>query len=414
VIYAGSSWAMLVVLAKLGTPELVGVFALALAVTAPVIMFANLQMRTVQATDSRHEYRFSDYFILRLCMLGLALLVITVVNLISGYEWKVTLVILVVGLGKAIDAISDVIYGLLQQHELMNRVAVSMILKGILSLIALTFAQYLTHDVFWAAVGWSLASTAVLLFYDIPSGIPGLVIKKPESGSTFNLSSLVLILQPSRSLVQLLKFGLRLMPLGLASTLASLNMNIPRYFIQHYLGERELGIFAALSYAVIATTLVANATSQAVSPRLAKYYCMGDRRRFSMLLVRLIAMSTLVGAVGLLIALFASKPLLTLLYQVEYAEYSNVFWFLMMTAVLLQFIYLFNVGMIATRQFVAHMLILVVCLILSVIFSGWLIPHYALMGAAWVMIGTSGAQLLLSFVCVAGAIRVRNIKECSV
>ena len=49
-IYAASQWGQLVVLAKLGTPETVGQIALALAICAPVIMFANLQLRSVQAT----------------------------------------------------------------------------------------------------------------------------------------------------------------------------------------------------------------------------------------------------------------------------------------------------------------------------------------------------------------------------
>jgi len=58
VVYAGCQWGMLVVLAKLGSPETVGLFALGLAVTAPVIQFVNLQLRGAQVTDAAHEYQF--------------------------------------------------------------------------------------------------------------------------------------------------------------------------------------------------------------------------------------------------------------------------------------------------------------------------------------------------------------------
>src|SRR5271157_5932336 len=61
VVYSRSQWGMLMVLAKLGSPEMVGQFALGLAVTTPIIMFANLQLRGVQATDARREYRFGHY-----------------------------------------------------------------------------------------------------------------------------------------------------------------------------------------------------------------------------------------------------------------------------------------------------------------------------------------------------------------
>ena len=69
VVYAGCQWGMLVVLAKLGSPARVGEFALALAVTAPILMFTNLALRAVQATDSRQEYTFGDYLGLRLLSL---------------------------------------------------------------------------------------------------------------------------------------------------------------------------------------------------------------------------------------------------------------------------------------------------------------------------------------------------------
>ena len=51
--YALCQWVMLSVLAKWGSPALVGEFALGLAVTAPVFMLTNLQLRAIQATDAR-------------------------------------------------------------------------------------------------------------------------------------------------------------------------------------------------------------------------------------------------------------------------------------------------------------------------------------------------------------------------
>src|SRR5947209_14419504 len=76
IVYAGCQWAMLVVLAKLGSPELVGRFALGFAVTAPVVMLTNLQLRGVQATDARQEHRFGEYLALRLVAAPLSLAIV--------------------------------------------------------------------------------------------------------------------------------------------------------------------------------------------------------------------------------------------------------------------------------------------------------------------------------------------------
>jgi O-antigen/teichoic acid export membrane protein len=102
VVYAACQWGMLVVLAKLGSREIVGQFTLGLAVTAPVLMLANLQLRAVQVTDARHEYCFGDYLGLRLITTGLALLVIVLITVVAGYRWETSLIILVVGLAKAV------------------------------------------------------------------------------------------------------------------------------------------------------------------------------------------------------------------------------------------------------------------------------------------------------------------------
>src|SRR3982750_880645 len=48
-VYAGCQWGVLVALAKLGNPQVVGVYALALAITSPVMLLSNLQLREVQA-----------------------------------------------------------------------------------------------------------------------------------------------------------------------------------------------------------------------------------------------------------------------------------------------------------------------------------------------------------------------------
>lgn len=107
-VYAACQWGMLVVLAKLGTPEMVGQFTLGLAVTAPVIMFTNLQLWAVLVTDAKNEYIFGDYLGLRLFMTGLALAIIIGITLVAGYRWETSLVILLVGLSKAVESISEV------------------------------------------------------------------------------------------------------------------------------------------------------------------------------------------------------------------------------------------------------------------------------------------------------------------
>lgn len=49
-LYAFSQWYIVFILAKFGNPELVGIYSLGLAISAPILMLTGLQLRTVQAT----------------------------------------------------------------------------------------------------------------------------------------------------------------------------------------------------------------------------------------------------------------------------------------------------------------------------------------------------------------------------
>ena len=111
VIYAACQFGMLSVLAKLGSPLIVGQYALGLAITAPVFMLTNLQLRGVQATDARHEYGFADYFTLRLISTLLGTLVILVITALAHYDTTTKAVILLLAAAKAIETVSDVIAG---------------------------------------------------------------------------------------------------------------------------------------------------------------------------------------------------------------------------------------------------------------------------------------------------------------
>ena len=169
VVYAGCQWGMLSLLTKLGTLAMVGQFVLALAITTPVISLLMLQLRMVQATDAKGEYRFGDYLALRLTTIPLALAVITGISLAFGYRRETALLIIAVAVSAAVHSISDVIYGLLQRHQRMDRVAQSMMVKGALSLIALAVTMAVTGQVFYGVLAMAASRIVILVGWDFPN-----------------------------------------------------------------------------------------------------------------------------------------------------------------------------------------------------------------------------------------------------
>ncbi len=385
-VYQACQWGMLVVLAKLTSPEAVGQFALGLAVCAPVVMFTNLQLRAVQATDARGEYQFGDYLGLRLLMTGLALVVIAGIALV-GYNSVTTSVILAVGLAKSFQALSDVFYGLLQQHERMDRIAKSMMIKGPLSLVVFGATVYLTHSVLLGVLGLAVTWALVLLIYDIGSG--ALILQVRDANPKLNRWQ---VLRPRWVREILPRLVWLALPLGLVMMLISLNANIPRYFIEHYLGERQLGIFAAMAYLMVAGGMVVGALGQSATPRLAKYYAAGNAVAFRNLVMKMVGIGVLLGAAGVLIAALAGRELLTLLYTSEYAQQAGVFFWLMVAGGIGYVGSFLGYGVTATRAFSKFIIPYGTVTAIALGLSALLIPAFGLIGAAWAVAGTFFAQ----------------------
>ena len=208
----------------------------------------------------------------------------------------------------------------------MDRIATSMMIKGLLSLVILGLGVYWTGSIIWGVAGLALSWALILLTYDI-NGASMLLKTIPEEGNSqigagTNYWSIFTIWHEKDKLWKLLWLCL---PLGFVMLVVTLKMNIPRYFIESYFGEWELGIYAAMSYVMVAGKQVVTALGHTVSPRLAKYFAKGEKGKFVNLFLKLILFGGVLGGVGIIVVAIAGKEILNILYRKEYAEYPNVF-----------------------------------------------------------------------------------------
>ncbi len=409
VAYGFSQWTLLVALAKLGTVEMVGNFAIALAIVLPVMMFSSLSLRSLQITDALRSYRFLEYGSLRVLTLVLSLVFIALFAVASEYSAAVFVSTLLIGGAKALEYASDILYGLLQQEEDMSGIAISMILRAGLSVAALSAIVYLTHSLVWASAGLLLCSAAVLLGYDIPKAI--------LDRKTQLRAELESLLQYVRELVnvekqkRLWKLALTGLPMGFALMMVSLNLNIPRYFIERRLGMAELGIFSAISTLLASGSVAINAVGQAAAPRMASAFASGAARKFAGLLGALVAASLGFGGLGLAGALVFGKQAMTLIYRPEYSTHQDVLIWLMAASGLYYLGSTLGYAVTAVRCFSPQLPLFVIAAGTTAIGCLLLIPHMGLRGAAIAILISAFVQctgsILLLFLAFRKAARGR-------
>jgi O-antigen/teichoic acid export membrane protein len=390
-IYAACQWGMLVSIAKLGTPTMVGQFTLGLAVAAPVFMLTSLQLRAVLATDARNEYRLGHYIAPRVLGTAAGLILILAFALASHYRRDTAVVVLLVSAAKAAETLSDIIYGFWQKHERFDKIAMAMIGRGMGSVAIVAVVLYSTRSIAVACGAMALYWFVWLATYEY-SGIRSLLASvSPEEalGTEWDMGK-------CKRLVVLS------LPLGVVMLLISLNANIPRYFVEHYCGEAALGYFAAMAYAFVAGNTVMSAMGQSAMPRLARNFD-SNRPAFARLLKNMLLLGAAVGVLGIGVALLFGPTFLRLVYRPDYAQYSIVFSWLMAAAAVAYVGSMLGYGMTAARMFRPQVPLFLAATASTVLGCWLLIPRLGLAGSAYaVLIGAlvsclGSAGLLLSW-----------------
>jgi O-antigen/teichoic acid export membrane protein len=275
---------------------------------------------------------------------------------------------------------SDILYGLWQNHERLDEVSRAMIGRGLASLFAVTAALAVTKSLAWAVVALLVVWWSWLLSYE------GAVARGIVGGGAGGHS-------PRWERQSLCALARLAFPLGLVMLLISLNASIPRLLLARSHGEAALGYLAALAYLVIAGTTVMNALGQSAAPRLARLY-VGDRAGFSRLLSRMIWLAMLTGACGALLAILGGRWLLALLYRPEYALYAGVLSVLAVAGSLDLLSGTLGFAFTATRRFGEYVIPFAGNTLAGAVVGFLLIPAMGLEGAAFTVLAISSGQLL--------------------
>jgi O-antigen/teichoic acid export membrane protein len=386
-VYAAGQWATLMLLAKLADPVMLGQFALGLAITTPVFMLANLSLRNVLVTDARGKIPFGGYLGLGLITTPLAMLLVGGITLGCDYSSETAKVVLAVTLAKTMESISLILYGLMQRQERMDRVGRSQIFRGILPPLGMGLCLWLTGNVLWGALTMAAAWGLVLVAYDLPNAARLLAKMRRNSSSPDTL-------KPLFDPVTLRRLLVTALPLGLTFMFVALNINMPRYFLD----EHSLGIFAAVASPILVGNTIILSLGQANLPRLARASADRDLAAFKALLLRLLALATILGVSGLLLALLAGGPILRLLFTTEIAEHTYLLSLLAIAAVLEFNAAILGTAVTATRAFGRLLAAFAAIAPLTLLLSVLLVPILGLPGAAWALMGTNllvGAAMLI-------------------
>ncbi len=369
VVYGATQFALLVVLARLGDVGAVGAFAFALAYTAPPMVFANLQLRSLYATDVENRFGWTTYAGLR----RQATLVVTVgllasLVLVDGGSTLVWATAWIT-VAKAFETHSDLHYGVFQRHGRMDHFGRSLAARGVgsVSLVAVVLAC--GGSLPWAtgamAAWWGL----ILVGHDAPTADALRPIRASAGQGGASPGTM-------RQLV------VQAAPMGGVFLLDSLHQNIPRYFVEAELGTAALGLFTPMAYMLTIGSAFVFALGAPVAPLLARHAADGNHAGFSRLAWRVVGRGAALGALGVVVTVCFGRMVLDVAYGTAYAEQADAFVFVAIGGALHFAMVPTILALTAARHLRVQPWIYLFAIAVAAVTSAWLVPSCGLKGAA--------------------------------
>lgn len=385
VIFAFTQWGIIAVVARLGTPEEVGAITVATALVTPIFFLAAMSMREGHTVDDLTEFTTAHYFSLRLVNSIFAMLVVCalVVTWDVYQDPLVQATTLAFMLVKFIGTQANMSYGSYQRAQRLDFVAISYSIRGLLGLAGFAAAYWMTGTLWFAFLVEALMWFGVQWFVDR---------RFLQRLDITNRLSAVLTVSPTA----LWKLFLWMLPLGLAGFFMNATSSAPRLILAQHVDLGLVGVFGAIAYINTALVLVTNAIGSASAARLRNIVRQGQRKRFNKLSMKLVGMSSAIGAVLLAGAWLAGPQILNFLYGELYVDQRLLMIIILSTALRvgaapMQF------ALIAGHAFWRRLGINLAAFVMTIIAAVILIPIEGIYGAAYaVLLGVILRILLLA------------------
>ncbi len=365
---------IVILLAKLGSASVLGRYALALSIVTPITLLSRLQLRGLVTTDARGEYRFGEYLALRHVTNCVAFAAVLVVLALMRPGWDNVATTLALTLVKLAENTRGVFLGRLQQSDQWQRITTASALRAAFGLVAFALTWTSSGNLPLALLTLGAADLLVLFAYEIPA-VRALL--RREGGSA----------KPLWHRTRMTDLARAALPMGGVAALVSLTIQMPRYFVEGFVGTEALGHWAAVMQITTATALILQPAGQASLARLA-VYDQSNPVAFRRLFSSLLGAAGLVGVACAAGAYAIGDTVLALIYRPEYADLQPILVLTMVGAIAAHVSSVLGFTLTAARRFRAQFLLYSVTTVASAVACYLLIPTFGLTGAAYAHIAT--------------------------
>lgn len=158
---------ILMVVTRVLPSDQADIFSIGWTISQLMATIGTYQLRVYQATDITEKFRFKEYLIFRFLSVFVMLVVSYIYVILKGYDGYKALIVLILCLFRAVEAITDVYEGWLQQKERLDLVGKAIVYRIVLALLFFGASLIWTGNLLIASIVLVLSYVFCLLAYDV-------------------------------------------------------------------------------------------------------------------------------------------------------------------------------------------------------------------------------------------------------
>lgn len=310
--YLGAQFLVFIVLANVASTTEVGRLSWALAFASPLFALADMRTQQVQMTTSETTYSYSDFLGQRIVLIGSCLVLTMPLGWYLTEDAATYRTLIAVMLLKSIEGILNVVIGEHLRRERMGLVALLQLVRSVAYFFP--FAACVLH---WGRADIGLGAAACALLIPVILGH----LTLPKSVRKWSPRSRVMMSLSKDSF-----------PLGIGFFIGSVAVNGPRFILERYHGMEALAIFAAVAYIVVVANTIVDSITQAVMPRMFRYWRSGLHRAIARATLLMIGTVASIGLASVGVAVFMGGFVISLFFGPDYRSGQTMLTILMVAA----------------------------------------------------------------------------------
>lgn len=368
---------LLIVITRLNGVGDSGLFSFAMSLSVVFWAISLWGGRTYQVSDVKKEFSSGDYIVVRF----ISSLIVAVFSIsfciLSGYDLIKTELIMVLVSFKILESIADSMYGVLQIHNKLYIVGISLTMKSVFGFMLFTLVDILTKNIVYGALSIFIVNIAVVIFYDIPW------MKHVESvGLT------------KKNIMQAGKIMKKTAEVFAVVFLTMFSLNIPRYFLDKYHYD-QIGYFGIMAMPITLLTLFISFVLQPNVVNLSELLKKKKIKEFTKIVSKIDFITFTLGILFVVSSYLIGVWALNTVFGIDINNFRIDLTIMVIGAVANAFASIYVNLLIILRRFKGQFYTLLVTNILAVILSIYLIDRLAMLGSVLVFMTISFLQAII-------------------